>query len=108
CETCLSDKTNTNRICNLTNNPNAEGACYKKTGFGEWRCMLTDIHGEVIESNIPPPGSAKQNTDAEQKTQTKNDEQHANEKTTIADKNADSFSKPDFSEMEEWFDIVRY
>ena len=109
CTAIFPDKTNTNRNCYLWNSPKAEGACYKKAGFGEWRCMLVDINNEVIEKDIPPPGGAKQNNaPADGKTQTKNNDQNANTETTAVNKDANGFPKPDFSEMEDWFEIVRY
>jgi hypothetical protein len=71
--------------------------------------MLMDIQGEVIEDHIPPPGGKKQNVTDEQKTQPKTDVQTANTKTTpVINKDANGFPKPDFSEMEDWFEIVRY
>ena len=106
CAAISPDKTNTNRNCTLRDYPKAVGACYKKAGFGEWRCMLVDINGEVVKSDIPPPGAAKQNANADAKTTTKKDDQNAN--TETADKDANGFPKPDFSEMEDWFEIVRY
>ena len=109
CTAIFPDKTNTNRNCSLWDYPNAEGACYKKSGFGEWRCMLVDINGEVVENNIPPPGNAKQNNaNADAKNPTKNDDQNANAETTADKKETNGFPKPDFSEMEDWFEIVRY
>jgi hypothetical protein len=107
CTAIFPDKTNTSRNCSLWDYPKAEGACYKKSGFGEWRCMLVDINGEVIENNIPPPRNVKQNATADQKTPTKNDDQNANTETTV-NKDANGFPKPDFSEMEDWFEIVRF
>ena len=107
CTKIFPDQTNLNRNCNLTNNPNATGACYKKE-FGEWRCLLTDIQGEVIEDHIPPPGGKKQKVTDEQKTQPKTDAQTTNTETTVVNKDPNGFPKPDFSEMEDWFDIVRY
>ena len=107
CTKIFPDKTNLNRNCNLTNNPNAIGACYKKE-FGEWRCMLTDIQGAVIEDHIPPPGGKKQNVPDEQKTDRETDKQTANTEKTAVKRDANNFPKPDFSEMEDWFDIVRY
>lgn len=113
CTAIFPDKTNTNRNCNSYSAPNATGACYKKAGFGEWRCMLVDINQEKTAENIPPPGATKQ-TAANQKTerdnQTQNIEQQGENKP--ADKGAQAAKAgqpaPDFSEMEDWFEIVRY
>ena len=107
CTKIFPDQTNLNRNCNLTNNPNATGACYKKE-FGEWRCMLTDIQGAVVEDHIPPPGGKKQNETDERKTEPETDEQPAMTEKTAVKRDANNFPKPDFSEMEDWFDIVRY
>lgn len=115
CTAIFPDKTNTNRNCTLWDYPNAEGACYKKSGFGEWRCMLVDIHGEAIENNIPPPGGggAAQKNAAADKTEAANpltdDDQTADNKPAAKAAPAKAgMPEPDFSEMTDWFDIVRY
>ena len=109
CTKIFPDKTNTNRNCNSYSAPNAEGACYKKAGFGEWRCMLVDINEEKTAENIPPPGNAKQKpmTD-DQKTEQDNATQDTEQKTKNKPDNKPGQPVPDFSEMEDWFEIVRY
>lgn len=111
CTKIFPDKTNTDRNCNLTDNPNAEGACYKKKGFGEWRCMFADIHGEVVEDHIPPPGAARQKTAPADKNDGDNQNIEQQAETKPAGKNVQTKAAPpapDFSEMEDWFEIVRY
>ena len=108
CTAIFPDKTNTNRNCNSYSAPKATGACYKKSGFGEWRCMLVDINEEKTAENIPPPGAAKQNptNNAENKTQN-----NAEPKNKTADQKPTTkagMPEPDFSEMMDWFEIVRY
>ena len=113
CTKIFPDKTNTNRNCTSYSAPNAKGACYKKE-FGEWRCMLVDINGEKIEENIPPPGGAKQKpTTADRKTgqdnSTQDTEQPAKNKPAEKGNEAKAGQPaPDFSEMEDWFEIVRF
>ena len=108
CTAIFPDKTNTNRNCISYNAPKATGACYKKAGFGEWRCLFVDINETIIEDNIPPPGNAKQTpaNNAQNQTQDANDTE-----TKPANQNAQAkagMPEPDFSEMTDWFDIVRY
>jgi hypothetical protein len=102
------------RTCNRTEQPNAKGFCYKTT-FGDWSCYMTELFGknEDYFPDVPPPGGK---TMAENKTTT--NDQPAETKTTkptavtkdepagIKDENG--FVKPDFSEMEKYFDITRY
>ncbi len=109
CTAIFPDKTNTNRNCTSYSAPNAKGACYKKSGFGEWRCMLVDINGEKLEDNIPPPGAAKQKpTTANQKTAPDNQTQDTEQKPKNKVDTKPGQPVPDFSEMEDWFEIVRY
>ncbi|MEO6655747.1 MAG: hypothetical protein ABIO36_06650 [Pyrinomonadaceae bacterium] len=107
CTAIFPDKTNTNRNCNTYSAPNAKGACYKKE-FGEWRCMLVDVNEAKTAENLPPPGAAKKPAAADEKPQAKNIEQNDQAGMPGATKAANGPPKPDFSEMEDWFEIVRY
>lgn len=116
---CRPITDNAGRNCWIYDHPNAEGECYK-TEWGDWHCLMLDKNDKMTAENVPPPGSgstdtAVQNTTGKnnpvQKTAPKNDSKVAD---NPADKNTDDKPaptgqpKPDFSEMEKWFDIVRY
>ena len=107
CTAIFPDKTNTNRNCNSYSAPNAKGACYKKD-FGEWRCMLVDINEEKTAENIPPPGNAKQNPAKNAESKTRNNAEPENKTTDQKPPTKAGMPEPDFSEMTDWFDIVRY
>ena len=111
--------------CNTYNEPKATGYCYKTT-FGDWSCYMNDPAGNNaanISHDVPPPKGA--NNDAGDKTLTKdkpvetNPKQPVNPKNTpqntgtknapdAAERNEDGFPKPDFSELEKYFEIVKY
>lgn len=98
------------KSCNLYENTDAEGRCFKNT-FGQWRCSMSD--STVRDSTKAfPPGSAEAAKKAaanNKPADTKNDNQTAETKdeTNNADKDENGFVKPDFSEMEKYFEIVR-
>ncbi len=99
--------------CELTEQPNASGRCYKN-GFGQWLCSMRD--GTVRDSmKVFPPGSTRaavNNTPTKDNPTTtagtKTGDQ-ANDKPADkeADRDENGFPKPDFSEMEKYFEIVR-
>ena len=97
------------RTCYLYDEANAEGSCYKNT-FGEWFCAMHDktlnLRNDYTE--VVPPGGAKaaaNNAPVKDKPAAKNGNQTADRQ---ADADENGFVKPDFSEMEEYFEIVRY
>ncbi|MGI8788151.1 MAG: hypothetical protein ACR2HG_10360 [Pyrinomonadaceae bacterium] len=109
CMRLYSDKTNTNRNCNYIDNPNAQGSCYRRE-FGEWKCTFTDYNSKTIAENVPPPGAAKQPAPTADRKTAPNNQPPKNEPQTenkIADNQA-GLPAPDFSEMEQWFEIVRF
>lgn len=92
--------TETKRNCELYDNANAKGVCYKDT-FGSWACTLSDQSATEHTSVVPPGG--KKSTGNE--TAEKNDNQTTDNQ---ADRDENGFVKPDFSEMEKYFEIVKY
>lgn len=109
----LSDDKTPEKSCNLSEETKADGNCYKNT-FGQWKCGLSDL---TVKDSIKvfPPGSTRaavNNTPAEDKktatTEAKNDNQ-TTEKPAVnqTEKDENGFPKPDFSEMEKYFEIVR-
>lgn len=110
--------------CNTYNNPKAKGYCYKTT-FGDWRCNMNDPTSgsdENIHHDVPPPKGAnnavtnktatndKTDTNPKQAVNAKNTQQNTatkNEPET-AERDEEGFPKPDFSEMEKYFEIVKY
>lgn len=103
------------RTCNRTEMPNAKGFCYKTT-FGDWSCNMLDLDGknENYFPDVAPPGGKKMmanKTETNEKTvEPKNEKQPVEPKNTPNSdgKDDNGFVKPDFSEMEKYFDIVRY
>jgi hypothetical protein len=101
------------RTCNLTEEPNAKGYCYKTT-FGDWSCYMLDLDGknENYFPDVAPPGGKTGENKAvtnEKNTDTKTTKQTAETKNEPAtDKDENGFVKPDFSEIEKYFDIIRY
>lgn len=111
--------------CNTYNNPKATGYCYKTT-FGDWRCNMNDPasgSAENIHHDVPPPKGANNNagdetatnnipadTNTKQPVNPKNTQQNAGTKNEqdVAERDEDGFVKPDFSEMEKYFEIVKY
>lgn len=109
--------------CSRYEHQNATGFCYETT-FGDWRCYQSDsnIPSHKEFSMVPPPPGEKTATNKtaanDEPVDTKNTEQPADTKKTepIAkaedkantDRDENGFVKPDFSEMENYFEIVRY
>jgi hypothetical protein len=108
--------------CNTYNEPKATGYCYKTT-FGDWRCYMNDPSNDPanIHHDVPPPkGQNKDAGDTPNKkmvntNQTKtvnpqNTKQPAEPKTKpdAVERDEGGFVKPDFSEMEKYFEIVKY
>ena len=102
----LSDGKVPEKSCLMTEYPNAEGRCYKN-GFGQWLCSMSDGSVRDYTMKVFPPGSAKTtDTPVKDNPTTKNDNQ-TTDKPDAADKDENGFPKPDFSEMENYFEIVR-
>ena len=106
---------NKGRNCWIDDHPHAEGECYK-TEWGDWHCFMLDKDKKTVAENVPPPG-AKTTDNAAQNTAKKNNPAPKNANKTADNtpaKNADEttaqteYPTPDFSEMEKWFDIVKY
>jgi len=101
------------RTCNRTEMPNAKGFCYKTT-FGDWSCYMLDLDGknENYFPDVPPPGGKTTVNKAEtneKPVDTKTTKEAAETKNEpSAEKDENGFVKPDFSEMEKYFDIIRY
>ena len=106
CDKVSSD--NAKRNCTLYHEPKAEGKCYKTT-FGDWYCSMHDLSNNQsnIEYNMKPPGGGAVAPD-EDKPAAKNTNQPAETKANAPDdKDENGFPKPDFSEMEKYFDISK-
>lgn len=103
--------------CNTYNEPKATGYCYKTT-FGDWRCYMNDPNS-TTRFDVPPPKGANNNAEDKTATNNTNPKQPVKPKETkqntetknepeTADRDEDGFVKPDFSEMEKYFEIVKY
>ena len=112
--------------CTSYNEPKATGYCYKTT-FGDWRCYMNDPdsnNAANIRHDVPPPKGKNNDARNDETTNpepggTKNVKQPADVKPAkqtpvtkdqpdVAERNEDGFPKPDFSEMEKYFEIVKY
>jgi hypothetical protein len=110
CDKIYLDRTNLNRNCSVYTEPNAKGACYKNS-FGDWKCGMTDAASKLTSEYMPPPGSG--NAAPSTKPTAQNNGQIKNAappKTAVGtgNRDADGYAKPDFSAMEQWYEIVRY
>jgi hypothetical protein len=80
--------------CSIYPYPNGTGVC-RKTTFGDWSCTLDyqSVNRSEVENNMPPPTAA-----------------NGGKKTAAEKTNGEesALPPPDFSEMEEYFVIVRY
>lgn len=105
----LSDGKTPEKSCLLSNETKAEGNCYKNT-FGQWKCGLSDL---TVKDSIKvfPPGSTRaavNNTPTEdQPTATNGNQKTDKPANNQADKDENGFVKPDFSEIEKYFEIVK-
>ena len=100
------------KTCHRYEHKNAKGSCYKTT-FGDWRCYQTElfIPNENITLNVPPPTSEKaaETKTINQPAETKNVNQpDKTENKTTTEKDANGIVKPDFSELDKDFEIIRY
>jgi hypothetical protein len=112
------DQNSVGRNCSVYDYANAEGFCFKTT-FGDWRCgMMTGQQNRLVEQNVAPPGGAKAAPTPAKKDNTASRDDNAAPKpeqkpAANTEKDGDekpgaNYPKPDFSEMEEWYDVVRY
>lgn len=101
----LSDGKTPEKSCILYDEQNADGRCYKN-GFGQWLCSMSDL---TVRDGVKvfPPGSTKAVADTPVKD--KPTATTAGEKKTDkpAERDENGFPKPDFSELEKYFEIVR-
>ena len=98
--------------CNTYNEPKAKGYCYRTT-FGDWRCYMNDPAGNDasnIRHDVPPPKGESTAEDPKQPSNPKATKQTVGKKDEpdTAERDEDGFVKPDFSEMEKYFEIVKY
>ncbi|MGI8467914.1 MAG: hypothetical protein ACR2N3_05625 [Pyrinomonadaceae bacterium] len=96
--------------CNIYHERKAEGKCFKTT-FGDWYCNMQDTSNNDSdrELDMPPPGGAKAVAPAKDKpAAAKNGNQTADNRAGADDnKDEGGLPKPDFSEMEKYFDISK-
>ena len=103
---------NQGKNCSSGYRPKAGGVCVRTT-FGDWRCDITSVETEEnIQYAVPPPGGA-QTTDAaapakDKPIAAKDNKPTAAAKTADENKDDSAFPKPDFSEIEKWYEITRY
>lgn len=99
--------------CNTYNEPQATGYCYKTT-FGDWSCYMSDMaasNPENVHHDVPPPkGDSKIAGAKNQPENTKATTQKAGPKTArdTVERDENGFVKPDLSEMEQYFEVVKY
>ena len=98
--------------CAANERPKATGFCTKTT-FGDWYCNASSSNtAENWEYEMPPPGGAKTAAAADAKDKpvvAKDNKQPAVTKSDADEnKGKNNLPKPDFSEMEKWYEIVKY
>ncbi|MEK7722973.1 MAG: hypothetical protein AAB336_01365 [Acidobacteriota bacterium] len=103
----LSDGKTPEKSCLLSDETKADGNCYKNT-FGQWKCGLSDITVKDSVKVFPPGSTRAANPPAKDQPNAKNgDETNEKPADKADDKDENGFPKPDFSEMEKYFEIVR-
>ena len=114
CSIIYQDRSNLGKNCNIYNEPNAKGACYKDT-FGDWHCGMTDATtGNYIAENVPPPGSVKPTDAPKNKNTTQNNKNgttggnNQKEDKNVEKPTADGYPVPDFSELSDYYELVKY
>lgn len=100
------------KSCHLYDEANAQGRCYKDT-FGEWQCSMDDkTVGFNDYTEVAPPGGAVKQTDTTKKpainNQTDKTAETATKKVEAENKGDGEYPKPDFSAMEQSYEIVKY
>jgi hypothetical protein len=105
-------KHNAGENCFIYDWQNAKGLCYKDS-FGDWQCTMSDGTAILpVKKDVPPPGGATvKNTPVDQTpAQTQQPGANAQKTENKDQENLDQngYPKPDFSDMEKYFDIVRY
>lgn len=100
---------NRGKSCTVYVRPKATGVCVKTT-FGDWRCTLSgfDVGGAERKFKMPPPGGTTA-VAKDKPTDPKDTQQPVEPKVGGAENKDDvGFPKPDFSEMEKWYEVVKY
>jgi len=92
--------------CNIYPYPNGTGTCWKTT-FGDWKCGMSyqSVDRSQVENNVPPPTGVKGGPIGRANIAAKNDNQTASTETRT---NENGLPPPDLSEIEKYFQIVRY
>ncbi len=111
CNEVSDSMENRGKSCTVYVRPKATGVCVKTT-FGDWRCELSgfDVGGAERKFDMPPPGGAKTVAAKDKPTAAAKNNQQPDAAKADADENRDAngFPKPDFSEMEKYYEIVKY
>ena len=113
CDAVSDDERNGNRGANCTVfvRTKAEGVCFKTT-FGDWNCSIGGpSDNNLTEYKMRPPGfktdaapaKDKPTNDAKDNNQPNDAKEAANES-----KDGNGFVKPDFSELEKYFEIRKW
>ncbi len=113
CAPISDDKGWENRGANCTvfYNTKATGVCFK-TNFGDWYCGIGGNFGgddNLTEYKMRPPGfepdAAATAKDKSTATAKNNNQPNAPKATANENKNENGYPKPDFSEMEKFYEI---
>ena len=111
CDMIYADKSNYGTNCTVYHQPKATGVCYKTT-FGDWQCGASDMNNSEREFSMRPPGFKVDTAPAKDKAAAvgKTGNQTAGTAKAAADENKDEngFVKPDFSELEKYFEIRKW
>lgn len=113
CSVIYQDRSNLGKNCNIYNEPSAKGACYKDT-FSDWHCGMTDATtGDYIAENVAPPGGATRidkpdNKNTTQNKPTKDAGQTVGNKDEKNTGKQDSYPAPDFSELSDYYELVKF
>ena len=103
----LSDGKTREKSCLLHEEVKAEGRCFKN-GFGQWVCGMSDLTVKDTIKVFPPGGAQAANPPAKDKPVVNGGDGTTDKPADkTANKDENGFPKPDFSEMEKYFEIVK-
>ena len=107
---------NLNKNCTISPEPTAEGKCYK-TSFGDWSCLITSRTSDykTTKRDMPPPKGpgaaakpaaipAAKTPGIPERVAAKTDEMPG----AAEAKGDGEFPKPDTTEWEKYYDVVKY
>ena len=106
--------------CNTSHEPNATGYCYRTT-FGDWSCYMNDPAASDpanVRHDVPPPGAvttpaanppalSPPDRNTQRPSAPKDNKPTTGAKAGV-ERDENGLVKPDFSELEQFLEVVRF